>query len=140
MTETNGYTLAHASPREPVWEYVVDAATATETFSYLRTAVGFVGHSHVALYAVVHEGAAEALIHQFEAGHTVDLSRGRFLINPGSVGQPRDGDPRAAFAVLDTAAGRVTASRVAYDIAHTQRQMMEAGLPKPLITRLGHGR
>jgi diadenosine tetraphosphatase ApaH/serine/threonine PP2A family protein phosphatase len=91
------------------------------------------------MFAVLREGAEIAEIHPFRPGDTIDLTSARYMVNPGSVGQPRDRDPRAAYAVLDTDRGTLTAHRVEYDIAATQRQMALANLPEVLIARLPHG-
>ena len=139
ITKAESYTLAHGSPRSPIWEYVTSAAIAAENFEFFDTDVCFIGHTHIAMYAILKEGAATPEIHALRHGETLDLLTGRFLVNPGSVGQPRDRDPRAAYAVLDTSRGLLTAYRVEYDIAATQRQMALANLPDVLITRLSHG-
>lgn len=139
LTTTPLYTLAHGSPRSPVWEYVTSAAVATENFAVFDTDVCFIGHTHIAMYAVLADGAEIAEIKPLRDGDTIDLLAGRYLINPGSVGQPRDRDPRAAYAVLDTDRGTLTAHRVEYDVATTQRQMAFANLPEVLIGRLTHG-
>ncbi|MER3485274.1 MAG: metallophosphoesterase [Chloroflexota bacterium] len=139
ITTIEGYTLAHGSPRSPIWEYVTTATTATENFACFDTNVCFIGHTHIAMFAFLRESSSVAELHPLRHGETLDLQRGRFIINPGSVGQPRDRDPRAAYAVLDTDRGTVTAYRVAYDVAATQRQMALANLPEILISRLAHG-
>ncbi len=139
IATVEGYTLAHGSPRSPIWEYVTTATIATENFACFDTNVCFIGHTHIAMFAFMREGASVAELHPLRHGETLDLQRGRFIINPGSVGQPRDRDPRAAYAVLDTDRGTVTAYRVAYDVAATQRQMAMANLPDILISRLAHG-
>jgi diadenosine tetraphosphatase ApaH/serine/threonine PP2A family protein phosphatase len=139
MTTAQAYTLAHGSPRSPVWEYVTNATVATENFDSFETGVCFIGHTHIAMYAVIREGAPSAEIHPFRPGDAIELDSARYLINPGSVGQPRDRDPRAAYAVLDTERSTVTAHRAEYDIATTQRQMAIANLPEILIARLAHG-
>jgi len=133
-------TIAHASPRDPVWEYVLDALTAQENLAYFETPLCFVGHSHVPTIFGQHEdGRLE--FRRGAPGEVLQLRSGaRYIINPGSVGQPRDGEPRAAFAVWDTEAQTVSFVRVAYDIAATQRQMHEAGLPEMLAQRLAFGR
>ena len=138
-TSVEGYTLAHGSPRAPIWEYVADAETATDNFAFFDTVACFIGHTHLAMYAKLGDGRSGAEIGPFRNGETLELRGDRFLINPGSVGQPRDGDPRAAYAILDTERRAVTAHRVAYDIAATQHQMIAAGLPEALIARLPLG-
>ena len=139
MTNAQAYTLAHGSPRSPIWEYVTSAAVATENFAAFETNVCFIGHTHIAMYAVMREGAEVAEIHPLKHDETLDLQNGRMLVNPGSVGQPRDRDPRAAYAILDTDQGTLNARRVEYDVASTQRQMAMANLPEILIARLAHG-
>jgi len=138
-TSVQGYTLAHGSPRSPIWEYVTNAAIATENFEAFGTNVCLIGHTHIAMYALLRDDAELAEIHPLRPGETIDLRFGRFLVNPGSVGQPRDRDPRAAYIVIDTEQGTLTAYRVEYDVAATQRQMALANLPEILIARLAHG-
>jgi len=133
------FTLAHGSPRSPIWEYVTSAAIATENFTCFQTDVCFVGHTHIAMYAVMTPDTDDAEILPFRPGETIDLLTARYMINPGSVGQPRDRDPRAAYAILDTDRGTITAHRAEYDVATTQRQMAQANLPEILIVRLTHG-
>lgn len=139
-TAANGVTLAHGSPRDPVWEYVTTAAVATANFACFETGLCLVGHTHQAMHAALEPGDPIARLRPLTNGETVDLSVGRHLINPGSIGQPRDRDPRAAYAVLDTGAWTLTAKRVAYDVLATQRDMERAGLPELLSARLAVGR
>jgi diadenosine tetraphosphatase ApaH/serine/threonine PP2A family protein phosphatase len=139
-TATDGVTLAHGSPRDPVWEYVTTAAVATANFACFETGLCLVGHTHQAMHAELDPGESIARVRPLTDGATVDLSAGRHLINPGSVGQPRDRDPRAAYAILDTDAATLTATRVEYDILATQRGMERAGLPEVLRARLALGR
>lgn len=138
-TTTEGITLAHGSPRAPIWEYVTSAAVASENFLFFDTDVCLIGHTHIAMFAVLRDDETDAELYQFREGATIDLVQARYIVNPGSVGQPRDRDPRAAYAVLDLDRGTITAHRVAYDIATTQRQMALANLPDVLISRLSHG-
>ena len=129
--------LYHASPRDPVWEYVVSAEAAAGALANTTAPVVLVGHSHVAL-AILQSG--EAISGGLAAaGLEIELGRGRWLLNPGSVGQPRDGDPRAAWLLLDFRAGRAVFRRVEYDIASTQAEIRERGLPEGLATRLALG-
>jgi len=129
--------LYHASPRDPVWEYVLDAGSMRAALEDTVQPLILVGHSHVPLWAILHEGQLQAA-HAPE-GTELKLSEGRVLINPGSIGQPRDGDPRAAFAVLDLAGQHASFHRVEYDIERTQEEIREVGLPEPLAERLAHG-
>jgi diadenosine tetraphosphatase ApaH/serine/threonine PP2A family protein phosphatase len=139
MTDAEGYTLAHGSPRSPIWEYVTNATVATENFGWFDTPVCLIGHTHVAMFAKLGSECGTAEIMPLRDGTVLDLSTGRYLINPGSVGQPRDRDPRAAYAILDLQGGTLTAHRVEYNIEATQRQMANANLPDVLIGRLAHG-
>lgn len=139
VTISGAYTLAHGSPRSPVWEYVTTPQSATENFEFFDTDVCFIGHTHIAMYALMGEGEAVAEVQPLRDGETLDLLAGRYLINPGSVGQPRDRDPRAAYAILDTDIGSLDAHRVEYDVPATQKQMAMANLPEVLISRLAHG-
>ena len=134
-----GETLVHGSPRDPVWEYILGSAQALANFAHFDTAICFVGHTHVpAVFAEAQLRRGEAP-HRPRDGETVTLTGGRFIVNPGSVGQPRDGDPRAAYALFDPEARRIEFRRLDYDIAATQRQMADEGLPDALIARLAHG-
>jgi diadenosine tetraphosphatase ApaH/serine/threonine PP2A family protein phosphatase len=126
--------LFHASARDPVWEYVLSAAAALRTFEATDEPVILVGHSHIALAI---DGDLDGSV--APEGTKVDLARGRTLLNPGSVGQPRDGDPRAAWLELDLEARFAHFHRVAYPIEETQVDMRAAGLPEALAERLAHG-
>jgi len=130
--------LYHASPRDPVWEYVIDGRTAQACLDLQEGDICLVGHSHVPLaYTPGPEGRATGG-HMPEA--VVELGDGRWLLNPGSVGQPRDGDPRAAYMVLDLAARTAAWRRVDYAIERAQRAILDAGLPSTLASRLADGR
>jgi diadenosine tetraphosphatase ApaH/serine/threonine PP2A family protein phosphatase len=133
----NGFTLAHGSPREPIWEYLLSTEAAKDNFAYFETAYCLVGHSHIPLiFELVDD---EAVYREF-AETNLDLEERRMIINPGGVGQPRDGDPRASYAIYDSEAQTVHHYRVEYDIPATQKRMAEGGLPAPLILRLSFGR
>ncbi len=136
---TPPFTLAHASPRHPVWEYILDLQTAEENFDYFDTPYCLVGHSHIPALFVLDEVAGMLNFYLVGDGETIDLSRGRLILNPGGVGQPRDGDPRAAYALLDDEARTWTIHRLAYDVAETQRLMRDLKLPPRLIERLEFG-
>ncbi len=135
------YTMAHGSPRQPVWEYLLTLRQAHANFEHanFRTTICFVGHSHIPLLF------RDDFMHEMEIispddNDVIRLDPGvRYIINPGSVGQPRNRDPRAAYAILDTDAQTVTFRRIEYDIRATQAQMREADLPGPLIRRLQFG-
>jgi diadenosine tetraphosphatase ApaH/serine/threonine PP2A family protein phosphatase len=129
--------LFHASPRDPVWEYVLSEEAAVAGLRATTADVVLVGHSHVAL-AIGWDGS-EPLGGLAPAGAAPELAGRRWLLNPGSVGQPRDGDRRAAWLLIDFAARRAAFRRVDYDVAGTQEQIRAAGLPAPLAGRLAHG-
>jgi predicted phosphodiesterase len=135
--ERHGVELYHASPRDPVWEYVIDPRTAQSCLELLEHDLALIGHSHVPL--AYGQGERTASGGYAEPG-TLDLGSGRWLLNPGSVGQPRDGDPRAAYMVLDTGARTATWRRIEYDIPRAQKAIEDAGLPHSLAWRLGEGR
>ncbi len=132
----DGAELFHASARDPVWEYVLTEEAAKATLDLTSAPLVLVGHSHVALSLRADDGEVSGGL--APAGERVPLD-GRRLLNPGSVGQPRDGDPRAAWLLLD-AAGRFAAfHRVPYSIRDTQSEIRERGLPAGLATRLQRG-
>jgi predicted phosphodiesterase len=137
--EEGAVGLYHASPRDPVWEYVLSTLLAELCLDRQAHRICLVGHSHVALSFVRQEGEL-ATGEPRREGTELDIAAGEWLLNPGSVGQPRDGDPRAAYAIFDTGAATMTFHRVSYDIRRTQKAMRERGLPAPLITRLARGR
>jgi diadenosine tetraphosphatase ApaH/serine/threonine PP2A family protein phosphatase len=133
-----GVELFHASPRDPVWEYVLSLDAVEAAFEMTRTPVIMVGHSHVPLAVALADGtlAGGLAPERTEAELGADV---RLLLNPGSVGQPRDGDPRAAWLLLDFAAGRASFRRVAYPVERTQEEIRERGLPDALAERLARG-
>ena len=145
--ETRDVALYHASPRDPVWEYVLWPDQAAECIAVQAARVSLIGHSHVALFFViaqnrqprrgqsleVEEGARGA---QAGVGTRLDLSEGRWLVNPGSVGQPRDGDPRAAWLELDTGTWEATYHRVEYEIDRAAAAIEATELPEHLARRL----
>ena len=117
--DVSGYALCHGSPRDPLWEYVFDARTAGLAMADTPATRCCVGHTHVPA--------------------TFRTSDGKLMINPGSVGQPRDGDPRASYALLAVGAGTLDFRRVQYDIDETQRRMRGLKLPAMLSDRLSVG-
>ncbi len=133
--EREGVGLFHASPRDPVWEYVLSPGIAYAGLAATPQDIVLVGHSHVALAFRL----STTTLATTAAGTEVELADDRWLLNPGSVGQPRDGDPRAAWLLLDLDARRATFGRVEYDVAATQTEMRELGLPEALAARLEHG-
>ncbi len=131
------FTLVHGSPRAPIWEYITSTPLARASFDELATPHGLFGHTHIPAAYRVQDGSIQAIAPRDRS--VVRLDGGRVLLNPGSVGQPRDGDPDASFAILDTDAGLVTWRRVPYDIPATQVAMTRLGLPDRLVARLAHG-
>jgi diadenosine tetraphosphatase ApaH/serine/threonine PP2A family protein phosphatase len=127
--------LYHASPRDPVWEYVLSTVQAGACMDAMTPRVGAVGHSHVALWFGREEGGAVSGDHA-PAGTELDLSSGDWIVNPGGVGQPRDGDPRAAWLLLDLASWTASWRRVEYPIDDAARAIEQAGLPDALSKRL----
>ncbi len=134
--------LFHASPRDPVWEYVLSLDQAEAGLDAMAERTGLIGHSHVALFFVRPAAKRPTYAHGAQAadGAALDLASGRWLLNPGSVGQPRDGDPRAAWLLLDTAEWTARYHRVAYDVDAAARAILDAGLPSSLAERLAVGR
>ncbi|MFN8111400.1 MAG: metallophosphoesterase family protein [Thermoleophilia bacterium] len=129
--------LFHASPRNPVWEYITQVSQARAALEAVPARVSFVGHTHqVALWHLGEDGA----VRRVPPEGPVALTPHRWLVNPGSVGQPRDGDPRASWALLDQEEGTVEIVRTPYDVAGAQNAILNAGLPFGLATRLSEGR
>ncbi len=136
--EREGFTLVHGSPRDPIWEYVALAGIAQQNFSHFTTQYCLVGHSHVpAVFGYNMYGACIA--GSFPGDGVLKLADSRYIINPGGVGQPRDGDPRASYAIYDSEERAVAHYRVSYDIGETQSRMLKRGLPDFLRTRLSYG-
>lgn len=125
-------------------DYLFTADAATDSLRHSPSPITFFGHTHVQGGFLLRNQHVEAFRPSFPAGgETVLLEldpAARYLVNPGSVGQPRDGDPRAAFAIADTDHRTIEFRRMAYDIAAVQERMERAGLPKPLVLRLAFGR
>jgi diadenosine tetraphosphatase ApaH/serine/threonine PP2A family protein phosphatase len=136
-----GIALAHASPRDPIWEYVLSAEQADACLDAQAERIGLIGHSHVSLFFARPAGRERGEIHGAQVGDGVVLHLGSddWLLNPGSVGQPRDGDPRAAWLELDTTAGTARFHRTAYDIDLAAAAIAAAGLPRRLADRLHVG-
>ena len=133
-----GVGLFHGSPRDPIWEYVLSGLTAELCFDVTDFRVSLIGHSHVALSFDRQDGSPASGTTRKE-GTELDLSQGRWLINPGSTGQPRDGDPRAAWLMLDTERWTAAYRRAEYDIAGAQAAIRAANLPDSLAERLQYG-
>jgi len=131
--------MFHASPRDPVWEYVVSDEVARASLNLVDARLTLVGHSHIP--AAWHLAPDGTLSGGFVSGEaTVELTEGKWIVNPGSVGQPRDGDARAAWAILDLEGGELRFRRTPYDVAGAQNAILAAGLPTSLADRLSYGR
>jgi diadenosine tetraphosphatase ApaH/serine/threonine PP2A family protein phosphatase len=132
------YTLAHGSPRRPLWEYLLDSVRAQGSFSSFATRYCLVGHSHVAM-AFVLDDRNRCVTHLPSQSKTISLGFHRMILNPGSVGQPRDQDPRAAYSLLNTESLEWEWHRIEYDVKEVQTRMRTADLPPRLILRLAEG-
>jgi predicted phosphodiesterase len=138
-TQADKFTLVHGSPRYPIWEYVLTPAVAFTNFDYFDTPICLYGHTHVPVVYRYGPNDRTATADPLVENVPFKLNPDRLMINPGSVGQPRDGDPRAAYAVIDLDALMLTHYRLDYDIAATQAKMEQFNLPPRLITRLSYG-
>jgi diadenosine tetraphosphatase ApaH/serine/threonine PP2A family protein phosphatase len=136
--ERGGAELFHGSPRDPVWEYILSEPSVRAALAMTAAGLVFVGHSHIPIALLLSNGdtLAGGLA---KGGSDFGLTDGRWLLNPGSVGQPRDGDPRAAYLLVDLDAPHAHFRRVPYDIEATQAEIRAEGLPENLATRLADG-
>jgi predicted phosphodiesterase len=142
LGEKAGVGLYHASPRDPVWEYVLSVRQAADCLQAQRQRVALIGHSHVACYFSRPNGDSpikDTIGEVATAGTVLEIPEERWLINPGSVGQPRDGDPRAAWLLLDTDAWKASFHRVEYPVETAAKAIVDAGLPRQLADRLFSG-
>ena len=137
VIEKDDFTLVHGSPREPIWEYLTSTSIAGENFNFFQSPYCLVGHSHVPVVFRHEDGAC--ISGKLVPNIGLALGKSRLIINPGGVGQPRDGDPRASYAIYDPEASSLKLYRIPYDIAATQDKMMQNGLPVRLVVRLQHG-
>jgi diadenosine tetraphosphatase ApaH/serine/threonine PP2A family protein phosphatase len=136
----DGHLLVHGSPRDPIWEYVTNSAVARANLPALAehgATIGLHGHTHVPIAFRDDDGRIEVIAPS--DGSTLRLDGRRVLLNPGSVGQPRDGDAASSWLELDTDAGSATWRRVAYDVGSVQDAVRSAGLPPRLADRLAYG-
>jgi len=129
--------LYHASPRDPVWDYVLTEEAVYDSLALTTAPLVLVGHTHLPLALTLNGNSITGGL--APGGTEVELGDGRWLLNPGSVGQPRDGDPRAAWLLLDLDARRASFRRTEYPIERTQEEIVAAGLPAALATRLALG-
>ena len=128
-------TLTHGSPRQPVWEYILDVRTATQNFEFFTTPLCFIGHTHLPVIYSYSDSVPYARLSIPEPNQRILLPI-RSIVNPGSVGQPRDRNPRASYAIFDSEERTVTFDRVPYDVRTTRRKILKAGLPPILGERL----
>ena len=135
VRQVRDFTIAHATLDSPGgWGYITSKFHALESFGYQYTPVCFIGHTHVPAFYVKTSSVEEL------SGRILDVeSSKKYLINVGSVGQPRDGDPRASYCIYDLGGQRIVNRRVEYDIKSAQEKIIDAGLPDKLADRLSHG-
>jgi predicted phosphodiesterase len=135
------FTLIHGSPRHPIWEYIIYPSTAQTNFAHFDTPYCLAGHTHTpAIFrerAEFNVTAAESLTPA--PGVPLELGEDRLILNPGSVGQPRDGNPLASYGILDDTAMTFEHRRIEYPVEKTQAKMMDHDLPLRLVLRLGYG-
>ena len=138
LTEVVGdFTLAHGSPRDPVWEYIETGPQILDNIEHFKTRGCIIGHTHIPFTVGVTDGEIEQV--EYVIGERTKLVGDRVFINPGSVGQPRDRDPRASYALLDIESWEIEFRRAEYDVALTQARIQEEGLPRFLGERLSIG-
>ncbi|MEM7028823.1 MAG: metallophosphoesterase family protein [Chloroflexota bacterium] len=137
----NDFTLVHGSPRHPIWEYITSAKMAQMSFNHFETLYCLVGHTHSPVFFIEADRPGDLCTDVSAEGDTFThvLNGKRVIINPGSVGQPRDGDSRASYGILDTETMEFHINRVAYDINAVQETMKEHEFPLRLWTRLEFG-
>jgi len=138
VIKKDDFTLVHGSPRHPIWEYLLSTSSAKENFAYFQSQFCLIGHSHVPLIFEYSQSSTCSLS-EFPADTPLTLAQNRLLINLGSIGQPRDGDPRASYAIYDSQTRSISLYRIPYDISATQARMVKCRLPMPLVTRLSYG-
>jgi predicted phosphodiesterase len=135
--EREGFLLVHGSPRDPTWEYVTSTPVARAGIAAMPTRFGLHGHTHLPVAYIEEDGRIETM--SPGSGSKLAIDGRRVLLNPGSVGQPRDGIPTSAWMLLDTGEGTATWQRTAYDIAAVQVAMTRVSLPERLVARLAYG-
>jgi len=136
--QKDDFLLVHGSPSEPILEYVMSTSIAEKNFSFFKSLFCLVGHTHVPLVFKEEDDSCSSIL--LSPGIGLVLGNHRMIINPGGVGQPRDGDPRASYAIYESEGSMLRLYRIPYDIRATQDKMMQAGLPIQLVTRLEAGK
>jgi predicted phosphodiesterase len=139
MDQFGEFTLVHGSPRQPVWEYILDPNVAKENFPLIGTRWCLVGHTHTPVIYKEISPAGDCYEEAPDYRRPRYLDGDRLIINPGSVGQPRDNNPKAAYAMLNTDTAVWEYRRIPYDVAETQHRMRAANLPERLCARLAYG-
>lgn len=136
-----GAVLTHGSPRNPIGEYIFNMSIARSNFSYFASPLCLVAHSHVPLVFTrsVVKGGGEEETTVPQPNLPLTLANKKAIVNPGSVGQPRDGEPRSAYMIFEPESDRIMLKRTAYDLTRTQKAIVDAGLPEALATRLSYG-
>ena len=137
VVASGDFTLVHGSLREPIWEYLLNGEAALATFALLSTRFCLVSHSHIPFICQENQGIPEFV--EFTEDQRFPLGDERWVLNPGSVGQPRDRDPRPSYALYDSSPGVISRHRVSYNIGETQERMRQFQLPERLIERLNYG-
>jgi predicted phosphodiesterase len=142
VRQVRDFTIVHSTLDTPgSWAYVLNKFDAMASFSYQFTQVCFFGHTHVPRFYIKGLSVTMDAGEETPTGKSVLVEPGRkYFVNVGSVGQPRDGDPRPAYALYDVSAGRITIRRINYDLTRAQEKILDAGLPPPLAERLAHGK
>jgi len=138
VIQKEDFTLVHGSPRQPIWEYLISVSSAKENFAYFQSQFCLIGHSHMPM-VFKYDETGTCSFSQFMPNVGLALGKGRLIINPGGVGQPRDGDPQASYAIYDNETGMIRLYRVPYDIGITQIRMVKHNLPIRLVARLSQG-
>jgi predicted phosphodiesterase len=138
LIQLDEFTMVHGTIRDPIWEYLITHEAVVEQLARQTTTYSLIGHTHIP--TIVQEEESGAPMMRLPDGAVVPLNQQRLILNPGSAGQPRDGDSRACYAFVDMEERTFSHVRVEYDIRETQRQMKGEGLPQYLIERLAKGR
>jgi predicted phosphodiesterase len=136
--EEGAFTLVHGSPRDPLWEYLLSIPEARLNLGAFTTSHCLVGHTHIPIAHRDEDGRITVM--RAPGGTHLTLDARRTILNPGSVGQPRDGDPRASALLIDTETDEVEWRRIEYPVEATRRAMRELPLPRALADRLLRGR
>lgn len=135
--ETQDFLLVHGSPRNPIWEYLMDVHTAKTNFSHFQTKGCLVGHTHVPC-VFLQDDQGKVYVNYLPLNESISIEK-KFILNPGSVGQPRDRDPRAAYVIYDSEAGTWQLRRIPYAFENVQDRIIAAGLPRMHAYRLAQG-